>query len=412
MGNKPSIPENHMRIYKNLLAIQSPVRRVEVIETLLASPEIVGSFKAAGLYGHILHYKTQVARGAAARLPGEGVGAAAVEDVRRVPSGGESRVVVHSGGHVVRAGGWTHVDQKTNEQAISYFSKCLRVLDLEDEVSLTEETLKAAYRKAGKRAHPDKGGNEQEFEAVTRAYDYLLDLLRRMTGGRMKTSDVTSPQMLQATRGQDADKWKHVEPVKLNPTKLDMNAFNKMYEQTRMATPDDDGYGDWLKAEESQGKQIEGVKKFSGKFNRDLFNKTFQDEVGREGGQSRALAQVQPLPLGLSYGDELGVEKRESFTAAANEALQYTDLKQAYTKENTFSQNVAGIQISARSISQLEAERSIDPTITTHEEQEMIQRGEAELQARENARQQRMQQRARQEQEYFDRMKRLVLTNN
>jgi hypothetical protein len=52
-----------------------------------------------------------------------------------------------------------------------------------------------------------------------------------------------------------------------------MNAFNQLYEQTRIPDPEDDGYGDWLKdaADESAGP------KFSGKYNRDVFNTMFQD---------------------------------------------------------------------------------------------------------------------------------------
>jgi hypothetical protein len=40
-----------------------------------------------------------------------------------------------------------------NEKAMSYFPLCLKVLNLTDEVALTEESLKAAYKKAATKAH-------------------------------------------------------------------------------------------------------------------------------------------------------------------------------------------------------------------------------------------------------------------
>lgn len=41
------------------------------------------------------------------------------------------------------------------------------------------EEVKRAYRKKAVHAHPDRGGNEQEFHAIQRAYDVLGDPSRR-----------------------------------------------------------------------------------------------------------------------------------------------------------------------------------------------------------------------------------------
>jgi curved DNA-binding protein CbpA len=41
------------------------------------------------------------------------------------------------------------------------------------------ETVKAAYRKAAKQHHPDKGGDADKFAAATLAYDVLMDAKRR-----------------------------------------------------------------------------------------------------------------------------------------------------------------------------------------------------------------------------------------
>lgn len=404
MGNRVSIPENHLRIYKNVLAIQSTETRLQMIETILGSPEIVSSMKAAGIYGHILQFR---ATGGRTVLPGER---------RVVANTEESRLVLHTENTLTqkygygegRAGGNT-VDQKGNERALSYFTQCLRVLGLDDEAELSEDVLKKAYKTAGRKAHPDKGGSEAQFEAVTRAYAYLMDILKRIHGGRTKAGVVENPQLMAAQRSVEADKWKHVEPVKLNPKNLDMNAFNTMFEKTKIPSPDDDGYGDWLRTEGGAGNS---GPKFSGKFNREVFNSVFE-ESSRGGGGGNTLAVVQPQALTMApmMGGELGVERHDSYTAPANAAVHYTDLKQAYTTENVFSHQVAGVQVAERTIKQLEAERGRAPDPMSAEEARAVAEAEAMASARENARQARMKQQATMENDYFERMKRLVIRN-
>jgi len=71
MSLAAGVPEAHARIYRNLLQIQSPVTRLQMLETLLAGQEYVRSIKQAGLYGPILSYIASVRRGDPSFLPGE-----------------------------------------------------------------------------------------------------------------------------------------------------------------------------------------------------------------------------------------------------------------------------------------------------------------------------------------------------
>ena len=75
MGNNLSlaahIPDAHVRIYRNILQIQSPSTRLQMLETLLAGQEYVASVKQAGLYGPVLSYISSIRRGEPALLPGE-----------------------------------------------------------------------------------------------------------------------------------------------------------------------------------------------------------------------------------------------------------------------------------------------------------------------------------------------------
>jgi curved DNA-binding protein CbpA len=406
MGNVTSLevfPPTHIRIYKNILSIQSHQVRAEMIQTLLQGPEYVQSFRQAGIYSELLQYVSRVSRGQVpSALPGE------LEKPSRSPQ--TQNIIVHSGNTMnpyerVMKG-------KGNEKALTYFQTCLQVLSLEEEVALTEEELKKAYKKAAVKAHPDKrGGSEQHFEAVTRAYAYLTEILSRVNGGRKAgLKKVEEPNLLKTERTQDAEQWKQVEPVRFNPDKLDLNAFNKMFEQTRIPEPDEDGYGDWLKDQSETS-----APKFSGKFNRDVFNSMFEQEAQKQKTSKTQLTVVQPQALlfNPSAGVELGRDKPGDFTAPANAALglKYTDLRAAYTTESTFSGQIADVRVEARDFGQYQESRKRAPDPLRNDELSAIQQMEREAEEREKRRQFRAAQEIVASDEYRERMKRLVLTD-
>ena len=66
MGNSASsqmFPGTHIRIYQNMILIRDPVKRAEMIQTLLAGPEYVNSAKRAGIYAQLLMYVSRVQKG-------------------------------------------------------------------------------------------------------------------------------------------------------------------------------------------------------------------------------------------------------------------------------------------------------------------------------------------------------------
>ncbi len=409
MGNVVSqntlqgIDPSHVRIYTNLIQIRDPSKRVQMIQTLLAAPEYVHSFKRAGIYAYLLGYIASVQSGQQpSPLPGEAPPSQKVAHPQQQPT----NQIIHHVPQQQRTSYQQVVKSKGKEKALNYFQSCLEVLGLEEEVAMTEETLKKAYRTAAARAHPDKGGSEEQFEAVTRAYAYLSEILRRIHGGRTKESKVEAPSQLKDSRAQDSEQWKHVEPVRLNPKKLDLNAFNQMFEKTRMPDPDDDGYGDWLqeKAEKKMGPA------FSGKFNRDVFNQMFEER--NKPSDSNALTTLQPQAMTLApMAVELGRDRPQSFTAPANASLKYTDLKQAYTIENTVSNQVANVRVDVRDIKSFQAERKRAPDPMNDQELATLAAAEAAMKKREEQRALRAAQEGVMADQYFARMKQLVLTH-
>jgi len=417
MGNVSSLevfPAAHIRIYKNLLSIQSVQTRAEMIQTLLQGPEYVQTFRQAGIYAEMLQYVSRVSRGETPNiLPGEqeNPNRGNQQQARQPqPQQQQQALTIHSSKQMnpyerVMKG-------KSNEKALTYFQTCLQVLGLEEEVALTEEELKKAYKKAAIKAHPDKrGGSEQHFEAVTRAYAYLSEILGRIHGGRKAgLKKVEEPALLKTERAQETDQWKHVEPVRLDPKNLNLNVFNQMFEQTRIPEPDEDGYGDWLKTESSTN-----APKFSGKFNRDVFNTMFEEESQKQKQKQNQLTVTQPQALLFNPGSgvELGRDKPADFTAPANsdQGLGYTDLRAAYTTESTFSGQVADVRVEMRDFGQYQESRKRAPEPLRNDELSAIQQMEKEAEEREKRRQIRAAQEIVASDEYRERMKRFVLTD-
>jgi len=391
---------SHIRIYKSILQIENPQTRVKMIQTVIQGPEYIQTAKLAGVYSHLLAYIAQVRSGEVpSPLPGE------LGKPASTPSK-TNQIVEHK--KQTSDPSTQVLKQRGNEKAMNYFQNCLLVLELEEEVALTEELLRKAYKKAAIKAHPDKGGSQQKFEAVTRAYAYLTDILLRIQGGRTKAGVVEAPNVLKDSRTSSAKDWEMIQPVKLNPKKLDMNTFNQMYEQTRIPDPDDEGYGDWLSSENNTAKS---TKTFSEKFNRDVFNRAFEDEskLSSMAKQQNSIVSPKAMTLAPTHGVELGRTSAGDYTAPANAQMKYTDLKQAYTTENTFSNQVSNIQVDSRSFDTYSASRKKAPEPLTNSEMEALNEAERYTNRQEQQRSLRAAQELVQSDEYFKRMKQMIL---
>lgn len=425
MGNQVSqqIPEAHIRIYRNVCSIQSPVTRVQMLETLLQGQEYVTSAKYIGIYGPILTYMAAVRRGDPALLPGERQ--SSERPIQQLPSiqqhpTAQQRQRLSNGQGQGQGQGESRIISRTGDptqhgQAISFFSQCLSILGLQEEVALDEKSLKEAYKQASLRSHPDKGGSEEAFDRVTRAYAYLGEILRRVRGGRAETVNVAneSPATLTSSRDQNSESWKMAEPVKLNPKSLNMETFNKVFEETRLPDPDGDGYGDWLKNEatESANKQ----NKFTGKFNRDVFNSAFESEIRSRATTSNnqiSIMQPQALMMAPTMGIELGREKPDDFTAANLNGLKYTDLKKAYTSESMFSHQVAGVQLNTKSVESARSERKATPAPLSDAEMAAVAEGERQQTLRQQQQAKRIVDEDQRITDHFQRLQRYVITNN
>ena len=395
MGNNQSIDPVHVRIYSNIIKINDHSKRVQMINTCLASMEYVGSAKRAGIYSYLLNYIAIIQSGGSPPiLPGE------KSEISQRSN--QTDIITYTD----KTPSWKVITDIPKQKAMSYFASCLEVLGIQEEVALTEESLKSAYKKMAFKAHPDRGGSEEYFEAVTRAYAYISEILKHMKG--RKEVKVEAPSSLNINRDTEAEKWKHAEPVRLNAKNLDMNAFNNLFQQTHMPDPDSDGYGDWLKGNDKKSGPT-----FKGEFNRDVFNRMFDDEAKKNHRSSSLI--VHPGEMALTLNPTNGVnlvgERPDSYTAAPNSKFQFTDLRGAYTSESTISDKVSNVQVGERNFEQYRASREKAPDPFNQSELHGIRDFENRQKQMDVTMERKRAEMHVKNQQYFDRMKQMVITD-
>jgi curved DNA-binding protein CbpA len=425
MGQAQSrIDARHIGIYQKLLAIQNPTTRLQMMDTLMGDPGIIQSAKIAGIYGNILQVSAAIRHGGPIPLlPGEVNPQVAHPQQGQLayhPGAFQARQPVANQLVTTTAPQQSYYQQvskpKRSEKALNFFTACLRVLGIQEEISLTEEALKLAYKRAVMKAHPDKGGSKEAFDAVTRAYAYLIDILKLVKGSSGSKGQEAVPELstVNEKRSSASKEWQMpAEPVKLNPKNLNLTVFNQMFEQTRVPDPDEDGYGDWLKDDDKVKKHSKG-KNFSEDFNREVFNRMFEEENASGKGQGQVIRFNQPQELILSQGSgvELGRDRPPDYTAAYDSGLQFTDLRAAYTKENTVTEKVSNVKVENRDFNSYKSQRERAPDNYSHEELAALNAHEAQRSQREEQRRLRAAQEHIGARDYFERMKQLVITDH
>ncbi len=414
------------RIWSEICGIQSDDVRARVLDTVLLAPEHVAVARQYGLYGTLLHWLSSYRSGSMVPFPYDSQGR--VRPVAGIPiiQVAERDTIQHDNG-----GRWANLYAPAQQQpqhqthssqmivspaakAKDAFEQSLELLGIAETDDITPDGLKAAYKRMAIRVHPDKGGSKEEFDAVRKAYLYVVKIMQRISprfvvaDAEEKFTAAVTPEAAAAFRQKGEVKLPEKPPVALSAKKLDMSMFNKLFEENRLPDPErDTGYGDWLGAKDGD---IDD--RLKGKKGLDNFESVYREKVSR--GEFAVQKYVAPEYLVAPGGTELG-SMSDNFTAAFGSDTQFTDLKQAYTTGATMFQDVADVRVterSARSIKDAQRIReqemsNVDPT-----EAARFQAAEAAIKEREQRRRLRMAQNDESLQGWFDQMRgRLYVTN-
>jgi len=351
-----------------------------MIETLFEGQEYVNTAKRMGLYGALLGWIAAQRRGEfypwPYPQPQQTQAPPPLRQISTQPQHATPVMRIHDSPPNTT----TLAKAPPPRRAMDYLHEAYQLLGIDDSKPLTHELLKSAYKRAAVKTHPDKGGSPELFDAVTRAFLYIQEILEKLIpktgkdGKDVRFSVSVTPEEAMRARGinptaaadKNAMKLEDAPPVALNPKKLDMNVFNKLFEENKLPDPDkDDGYGDWLKDQDnSRGTQAA----MKGKYNADVFNRTFEEEAKRAAATPQnQLSKYRPpseMILAPGFGTELGAGRPEQYTKSttaitgAAGGIGYTDLKYAYSEGSTFSQDIAGVSLDGRPKTMAEAERA------------------------------------------------------
>ena len=431
MGNYPS---NHIRIWNELSQIENDRLRLGMVDKLINAPEFIQSMKRAGLYVDIITWVSAVRRGQWANWPKYSPPATA--------STASAAAASASSGSSGSSSTLSKVAPA--KRAMDYLHEAYDILGLSDDAALSPGMLKSAYYRKSKEHHPDKGGDPEIFDAMTKAYLYLSEVYNKLVpkgarpdiDGKAVTMEAAvkyrnDPSMAEWAGSSSSNEIELVvhdavsikpkrvgggagsgggataaaaaapkrpqmpdgPPITLNPKSLNMNVFNQVFEQARLPDPEvDDGYGDWLKSQDVPPLGA-STKAMKGKFNLNVFNQTFEtatrEAAVRE--ERQLVKRESPDALYLTPGAVvLGGEKPSEYTAPAGGAgLQYTDLKAAYSVRATFSHEVGDVAVGNKTFSQAKAERENDPAPASQAELMATAAAAARAAAAEKARQMR-----------------------
>ena len=259
------------------------------------------------------------------------------------------------------------------------------MLEVPADVKLTRKTLTRAFRQKARRLHPDKGGSPEEFQYLKECYAELMSAIDddlddsagsdeddwQLPGGSRSLQTVSvHDARAPITRKSNTRAF---DPSSLfnnrsNPNvpmgsgeRFDKSRFNQEFERQkkdRKKTAWDTGYGDMMQSSEFATRgDPEDTRAMS---NTQLVE--FNDD--RQYGLTivpQALSTLESSPY-----EELGVNKVDDFTLD-----NMTDYKRAYHTNSRFDPGSVQIEGRAKTVQQLEAQRSIVAPLSAAEQADL-----------------------------------------
>ncbi len=255
--------------------------------------------------------------------------------------------------------------------------QALEVLEFKSLEDVDMVTLKASFKRLALTEHPDHGGSR--FDEVLSAYVFLSGVLRRKTGGRDK-SGVLHPEDIQRAREEQFTQELNnlveevFESVQREETDSFLKSFNEQFLAHRekedgkgFSASETRGYSDWLASEEKSVVSFLPDGEY-GPFTmappvmkeEDLH--TLFEHTARCGKPPVTDLMLLPDQMAVrvaSGGMSLISTTTDSFTSDLLEKPEYSDIHDAFTKENTIVDKIPEFQEKSRTFEDLLKERDI-----------------------------------------------------
>ena len=268
------------------------------------------------------------------------------------------------------------------------------------------DAIKRAYKRQSLRYHPDKGGSEEQFAMITRAYVYIMKKLDRLqyklaTDSNMKSS---AQEFVQEQERQPR------ENIYVDRMKFDPKVFNRVFDDNKMADVNDDGYADIMTSGPRSERDVEVENVFNGKFNREVFQSEFEER--KHADQSADIVVYEePKPLvssGLNYY-ELGVDRVGDYGKPDRLNTEFSDYKLAHGRGSKLI-NPADVQHTVhRSVEDLKVARKQIKHDLSPEEEHLLRTRRQREELEEAARQLRVSEQDALASQHYERMNKVFI---
>ncbi len=206
---------------------------------------------------------------------------------------------------------------------------------LEIDKNYTPETLKQKYKEMALQYHPDKGGDAEVFQDITKAYIYLLKKYKENMPDKQIFE--LKDDFNDFTQDQSKNKNKN---ILMQDKNFNINQFNNIFDENFQTKSK--GYGDFLKNGEETKKTENNSYIFSDKFNLSIFNKIFNTTTKKVKKDTVTVYKEPETIFQSNNGfSEIGQndEELEDYTSGFtfDKKIHYTDCKRAYTNPEDMS---------------------------------------------------------------------------
>lgn len=263
--------------------------------------------------------------------------------------------------------------------------------------------LKNAYKKLAIKYHPDRGGSPEYFKLISKAYVLLNNDYEKRQG------DKQYDQLKNEYQNYTDKEQKYQSSFNLDPDKFNLDKFNQLYEENRIAQSNDEGYGDWKTQDESEEpKQI-----FNEKFNLNLFNNVFKEDKKKDQYCNQVINYDDPSAFNkgtiMNY-TSISDDSVGNYSSDVSASLQFTDYKQAHTQTKLINpDSVKYKQYS--SVEDLEKDRERINYQMTEEDAAKYNRRKKKEEVLEQERLNKVKQQNEFNEQYFNRMNKLMIDN-
>jgi len=235
----------------------------------------------------------------------------------------------------------------------------LALLRLDSIDELTPESLKRSFKTGVVLSHPDKGGQEGDFDKLLSAYLHLSSVLKRLSGGRDGLQSVLAVDEVEKAReAQFQSEMNNIindvyDSIDSQGDAEFHKKFNEMFEKHH-ERDNQKGYGEWLR--EDIGDQNESFITST----EDEWMQEFEKRMRRRIPVEQTKLMLLPDEMADDthhIGSSIIEHKDQTFTSQSGSRPEYTDLRSAYTTDHTIIHKLPIYEPVSRTLENLIAER-------------------------------------------------------